>query len=111
MTHVKKIHGTKINQNEFVNLLNRWQGSASKLVLTIFLPEVTTMLPILIDKVELPTVTVALERSEKLSRDTIDVHLKGCVLERFEGDEGVRTVVRASWVSRTRREVLLAETT
>jgi len=108
---VKKIHGTKINQDEFVNLLNRWKGSALNLVLTIFLPEVTTMLTIVIDKVELPTVTVALERSEKLSRDTIDVHFKGCVLERFEGDEGVGTVVRASWLSRTRREVLLAETT
>jgi|SRR6201987_5965458 hypothetical protein len=111
MTDAKNIHGTKINQHEFVNLLNRWQGSASNLVLTIFLPEVTTMLTIVIDKVELPTVTVALERGEKLSRDTIDVHFKGCVLERFEGDEGVGTVVRASWLSRTRREVLLAETT
>ena len=100
-----------LNQDEFVNLLNRWKGSALNLVLTIFLPEVTTMLTIVIDKVELPTVTVALERSEKLSRDTIDVHFKGCVLERFEGDEGVGTVVRASWLSRTRREVLLAETT
>ena len=111
MTHVKKIQGIKINQAEFVSLLNRWQGSASKLVITIFLPEVTTMLTIVIDNVELPTVTVALERGEKLSRDTIDVHFKGCVLERFEGDEGVGTVVRASWLSRTRREVLLAETT
>ena len=111
MTHVKRIHGTKIKRDEFVNLLNRWQSSALKLVLTIFLPEVTTMLTIVIDKVELPTVTVALERGERLSRDTIDVHFKGCVLERFEGDEGVGTVVRASWLSRTRREVLLAEAT
>jgi hypothetical protein len=111
MTHIKKIHGTKINRNEFVNLLNRWQGTASKLVLTIFLSEVTTMLPIVISKVELPTITVALERGERISQDTIDVHLKGCVLERFEGNEGVRTVVRASWLSRRRREVLLAETT
>ena len=86
MTHVKRIHGTKIKRDEFVNLLNRWQSSALKLVLTIFLPEVTTMLTIVIDKVELPTVTVALERGERLSRDTIDVHFKGCVLERFEGD-------------------------
>ena len=91
-----------------LRLLNTWKGSALKLVLTIFLPEVTTMLTIVID---IPTVTVALERGEKLSRDTIDVHFKGCVLERFEGDEGVGTVVRASWLSRTRREVLLAETT
>ena len=62
MTHVKKIHGTKIKRDEFVNLLNKWQSSVLKLVLTIFLPEVTTMLTIVIDKVELPTVTVALER-------------------------------------------------
>ena len=50
-----------------MSLLNRWQGSASKLVLTIFLPEVTTMLPIVLSKVELPTITVALEREEKIS--------------------------------------------
>ena len=110
MNDVKKIHGTKMNQDELLNLLNRWLRLGPKLVLTIVLPEVTAMLTIVIDKVELPTVTVALERGKKLSRDTIDIHFTGCVIERFEGDE-VGTVVRASWLSPTSREVLLAETT
>jgi hypothetical protein len=66
MSDVKKIHGTQINQDELLNLLNRWLRLGPKLLLTIVLPEVTTMLTIVIDKVELPTVTVALERGKKL---------------------------------------------
>jgi hypothetical protein len=106
---VHGIQGIKIGSDELVNLLNKWQRSASKLQLTISLPEVTTILTILLHKVEFPTITVTLVGRDEWS-DRIDIHLSGCVLERCEGNEGIKTVVRASWLSWKGREILFAET-
>lgn len=63
----------------------------------------------LLHKVEFPTITVTLVGRDEWS-DRIDIHLSGCVLERCEGDDGIKTVVRASWLSWKGREILFAET-
>jgi hypothetical protein len=94
---IKKIRGSKIRPDELVNLLNKWHSSATKLVFMIVLPEVTTMLTVTIHAVEFPKVTVALiGQREGLGPETIDLYFTGCVLQRFEGEQGVGTVVRAS---------------
>ena len=108
---IKKIRGSKIHPDELVNLLSKWKSSGTHLVFTVLMPEVTTMLTVTVHKVEFPTITVALlDQRGGLGPETIDLHFKGCVLHRFEGDEGVGTVVRASWLSWTNRQIALSET-
>jgi hypothetical protein len=112
MERIKTIRGSKIHPDELVNLLSKWQSSATRLVFTVLMAEMTTMLTVTIHKVEYPTITVALlNQRGGLGPETIDLHFKGCVLHRFEGDEGgVGTVVRASWLSWTNRQMALNET-
>jgi hypothetical protein len=110
--NIKKIRGSKIHPDELVNLLSKWQSSATHLVFMALMPEVTTMLTVTVHKVEFPTITVALrDQRGGLGPETIDLHFKGCVLERCESDgKNLGTLVRASWLSWTNREIVLGET-
>jgi hypothetical protein len=102
----QEIRGTKISANELVNLLNKWQRSGLKVQLAITTPEITTILGVEVTKVDFPTASVALSDN---SWANIDLHFSGALLERFEGDEGVGTIVRASWNSDEARQITLAE--
>jgi|ERR1019366_926873 hypothetical protein len=108
MPDERKIQGTKISSDELVNLLNKWRSSGSEIQLIIKFPEISTHLTVTIDEFKFPTVTVLPGGVEQ--SDRIYVHLSGCVLERFEGSDGVGTLVRASWLSWKDRELVLAET-
>ena len=71
MERIKKIGGSKIRPDELVNLLSKWQRSATHLVFTVLMPDMTTMLTVSIHKVEYPTITVALldQRGETWARN------------------------------------------
>jgi hypothetical protein len=98
----QKNKGTKITSDELIALLNKWQGSASKIQLMITIPELTTILTVVVERIEYPTITLTLGFAA-----SIVVHLSGCLLERFEGDNSVGTAIRAAWPSLNGREIVL----
>jgi hypothetical protein len=108
----QQIRGRKINADEAVKLLNKWRTDKLKVTLAITYPEITTMLTIVVAEVDFPKVTVTLANN---AYSTILINFSGSLLERFAGDYGVGTLVRASWRSfwifGTVRQISIAETT
>jgi hypothetical protein len=88
-----------------VDLLNSWRQSRTRLQLAIAIPEITAIFTVVVEAVEFPRTTLNLANSER--PEGIEVNFSGSQLEL----SGIGTNLRASWLSKEGREIILAEPT
>jgi hypothetical protein len=95
----------KLGTDQAVDLLNFWRRSGTRLQFAIAIPEITAVLTVVIEAVEFPRITLNLANAER--PQGIEVNFSGSELEL----SGIGTSLRASWLSREGREIILAEPT
>jgi hypothetical protein len=101
----RQSQGTKIGTDQVVDLLNSWRRSGTRLQLAIAIPEIIAIFTVVIEVVEFPRIKFNLASGER--PEGIEVNFSGSELELG----GTGTSLRASWLSREGREIILAEPT
>jgi hypothetical protein len=96
---------TKIGTDQAVNLLNAWLQSRTRLQLAIAIPEITAIFTVVVETVQFPRITFNLANGER--PEGIEINFSCGELEL----SGSGTSLRASWLSRDGREIILAEPT